>query len=145
VSCNTAVENAAGFAKSPHAHRLAVCGGFDDGGHGWRGKTRVGYEANGGFLLNSDIEINGKNLRALPTRDAVICHAWHFAAGESEGQNYFRTGGDLPARFTASDRLKNFATEKSTAILAKFNSDSEATDKTAIEKMFAGFAARWPA
>ena len=42
----------------------------------------------------------------------------------------------LPARFTASDRLKNFATEKSQVILAKFNSGSEAADKTAIEKMF---------
>ena len=44
----------------------------------------------------------------------------------------------LPARFTASDRLKNFATEKSAAILAKFNSGSEPADKTAIEKMFGG-------
>ena len=44
----------------------------------------------------------------------------------------------LPARFTASDRLKNFATEKSVAILAKFDSGSEAADKIAIEKMFGG-------
>ena len=44
----------------------------------------------------------------------------------------------MPARFTASDRLKNFATEKSQAILAKFNSGSEAADKAAIEKMFGG-------
>jgi len=32
--------------------------------------------------------------------------------------------------------LKNFATEKSMAMLAKFNSGSEAADKTAIEKTF---------
>src|SRR5262249_29326093 len=42
----------------------------------------------------------------------------------------------LSARFTASDRLKDFATEKSVAILAKFNSSSESSDKLAAETMF---------
>ena len=37
-----------------------------------------------------------------------------------------------PARFTSSDRLKNFATEKSREILARFDTGSDAADKNAI-------------
>ncbi|MGL4895556.1 MAG: phosphomannomutase, partial [Shewanella sp.] len=32
----------------------------------------AGFEANGGFLLGSDIEVNYQRLAALPTRDAVL-------------------------------------------------------------------------
>jgi len=31
-----------------------------------------GFEANGGFLLGSNIKINGKQLNVLPTRDTVL-------------------------------------------------------------------------
>ena len=34
----------------------------------------VGFEANGGFLLGSDIERGGRVLPALPTRDAILVH-----------------------------------------------------------------------
>ena len=32
----------------------------------------AGFEANGGYLLGSDITFNGKLLKALPTRDALL-------------------------------------------------------------------------
>ena len=96
----------------------------------------VGYEANGGFLLNSDIERGGKKLRALPTRDAVIVMLGILLLARREGKTVSQLAATLPARFTASDRLKNFAPEKSEAILARFNSGNEAADKTAIETMF---------
>ena len=32
----------------------------------------VSWEANGGFLVSSDMEVNGNPLKALPTRDAVL-------------------------------------------------------------------------
>ena len=73
VSCNTAVEKCSWF---PEIRRTRIGSPFvvasmmeaTAGG----AKRVVGYEANGGFLLNSDIESGGKFLRALPTRDAVI-------------------------------------------------------------------------
>jgi phosphomannomutase len=99
-------------------------------------KRVVGYEANGGFLLNSDIEIGGKKLRALPTRDAVIVMLGVLLLAKAQGKTVSELAASLPARFTASDRLKNFPPEKSAAILAKFNSGSEAADKIEIEKMF---------
>ncbi|MEY4916286.1 MAG: hypothetical protein RL616_199 [Verrucomicrobiota bacterium] len=137
VSCNTAVEKCGWF---PEVRRTRIGSPFvvasmteaTAGG----AKRVVGYEANGGFLLNSDIEVGGKILRALPTRDAVIVMLGILLLAKSDGKTVSQLTATLPARFTASDRLKNFATEKSAAILAKFNSGSEATDKMEIEKLF---------
>jgi phosphomannomutase len=137
VSCNTAVEKCGWFREirrtrigSPFvvtSMMEATAGGA---------KRVVGYEANGGFLLNSEIEAGGKFLRALPTRDAGIVMLGILLLAKAQGKTISQLAASLPARFTASDRLKNFATEKSAAILAKFNSGSEAADQVAIEKMF---------
>jgi phosphomannomutase len=137
VSCNTAVEKCGWFRD---IRRTRIGSPFvivsmqqaTDAG----AKRVVGYEANGGFLLNSDIETGGKKLRALPTRDAVIVMLGILLLAKAQRKTVSQLAASLPARFTASDRLKNFATEKSQAILAQFNSGSEAADKTAIEKMF---------
>ncbi|MEI7535163.1 MAG: phosphomannomutase [Verrucomicrobiae bacterium] len=139
VSCNTAVEKCDWF---PAIHRTRIGSPFvvasmmeaTAGG----AKRVVGYEANGGFLLNSDIATGGKFLRALPTRDAVIVMLGILLLAKAQGQTVSQLAASLPARFTASDRLKDFATEKSQAILARFSSGSEADDKAAIEKMFGG-------
>jgi phosphomannomutase len=86
--------------------------------------------------LNSNLERVGRSLRALPTRDAVIVMLGVLLLAKAQGKTVSQLAASLPARFTASDRLKNFATEKSAAILAKFNSGAEADDKIEIEKMF---------
>jgi phosphomannomutase len=44
---------------------------------------------------------------------------------------------ELPARFTASDRLREFPQEKSQAIIKKFSSGDEKTDKETISQVFA--------
>ena len=43
---------------------------------------------------------------------------------------------NLPQRFTASNRLKEFPTEKSQKIIAQLNSGNFAKDKDAIETVF---------
>ena len=137
VSCNTAVEKCDWF-REIHRTRIGspyVVASMTEATTSGA-KRVVGYEANGGFLLNSDIENGGKFLRALPTRDAVIVMLGILLLAKAQKQTVFELAASLPARFTASDRLKNFATEKSAAILAQFNSGSEDADKTAIEKMF---------
>jgi phosphomannomutase len=139
VSCNTAVEKC-GWFKEIRRTRIGspfvVASMMEATASG--AKRVVGYEANGGFLLNSDIEGGGKKLRALPTRDAVIVMLGILLLAKAQGKTVSELAAVLPARFTASDRLKNFATEKSAAILARFNSGSEASDKAAVEKMFGG-------
>lgn len=143
VSCNTAVEKCGWFTEvrrtrigSPYvvASMLEASAGG--------AKTVVGYEANGGFLLGSDLILAGRSLRALPTRDAVIVMlgilipAWQRRAKISE------LVAELPARFTSSDRLKEFPTQKSRAILAKFASGEAAADRVAFEQAFGGFCGR---
>nr|MCO7034817.1 phosphomannomutase [Vibrio paracholerae] len=77
----------------------------------------AGFEANGGFLLGSDIMINGHHLKALPTRDAVLPAL--MLLSKSKQMRISDMVSALPPRFTASDRIQNFATEKSRQIIAK--------------------------
>jgi phosphomannomutase len=137
VSCNTAVEKCRWFKEvrrtrigSPFV--VAAMGEASAAG----AKRVVGYEANGGFLLNSDIVTGGKTLRALPTRDAVIVILGVLLLAKQQGKTIAQLAASLPPRFTASDRLQNFPTEKSRAILDGFSSGSEAADKAALEKAF---------
>jgi phosphomannomutase len=135
VSCNTVVEKCRWF-KAVHRTRIGspfVIASMIEATAGGA-KRAVGYEANGGFLLNSDIVAGGKKLRALPTRDAVIVMLGILLLAKQQGKKVSEVAATLPPRFTASDRLKNFPVEKSKAILDGFRSGSEATDKAAIEK-----------
>ncbi|EMK6668391.1 phosphomannomutase [Vibrio fluvialis] len=87
-------------------------------------KAISGFEANGGYLLGSDVEINGKVLKALPTRDAVLPFIMLLSAAKNSGIAALVNA--LPARYTHSDRVQNFATAKSLAIveMGKSNPDS---------------------
>jgi len=78
----------------------------------------VGYEANGGFLSATSLVKDAKSLSALPTRDALIVPLTVLAAAIAAKQSISEMLKTLPQRFTASDRVQNFATEKSEAKLA---------------------------
>jgi len=75
--------------------------------------TVAGYEANGGFLLGSDIERNGKCLYALPTRDAALIILSVLLSARENNCSLSRLVSALPQRYTASDRIKEFPTEDS--------------------------------
>lgn len=77
----------------------------------------VGYEANGGFLLGSDVVQNGRRLSALPTRDAVLPMLALLCMARERACKLSALTQDLPARYTASDRLQNFATHKSQRLI----------------------------
>jgi len=137
VSCNTAVEKCGWF---PNVRRTRIGSPYviasmlEASAAG--AKTIVGYEANGGFLLNSDVALDGKKLRALPTRDAVIVILGILLTARRRGKKVSELRGELPARFTASDRLKEFPTEKSRAILAQFSTNDDFASCAAIERVF---------
>jgi len=83
----------------------------------------VGFEANGGVLLGSDIAREGRRLAALPTRDAmlpILC-----ALGEIVAQG--KPLADIRAAFAfkaaASNRLKDVATDKSAAFVSRLQQD----------------------
>lgn len=96
----------------------------------------VGYEANGGFLTNTPMDYKGGELRALPTRDAVILHIAILAETKIKGCQVSDLLKALPARYTASNRLKEFPTDKSQAKIATFNSGDFASDAAAFEAAF---------
>jgi phosphomannomutase len=96
-------------------------------------KRVVGYEANGGFLIHSDLELNGRMLRALPTRDAVILIVAILLFARLERKTVAELVRALPSRYTASDRLVDFPTEQSEAILSRFDTGDEVRNRHAIE------------
>ncbi|MDO9206084.1 MAG: phosphomannomutase, partial [Methylotenera sp.] len=77
----------------------------------------VGFEANGGFLLGSDVERDGKSLCALATRDAVLPMLAVLCLAQERGCKLSELVASLPNRYTASDRLQNFPIEQSAKLL----------------------------
>lgn len=75
----------------------------------------AGFEANGGYLLASTVELNGKEIKPLPTRDAVLPVIT--VLSQLHKQTITELLNSLPERFTASDRLKGFDRGKSLALL----------------------------
>lgn len=118
VSCNTSLEKSGYFDKicrtrigSPYViegmQKLAEFG-----------ETVAGYEANGGFLLQTDLKSdNGRILKALPTRDALLPMIAVMVNVRKERLCVVDLLKRLPKRFTLSDRLKEFPTEKAKAKL----------------------------
>jgi len=126
VSSNTAVEKCGSFTQvlrtrigSPY-----VIAGMDEAllpGD----NVIVGYEANGGFLLGSDVVRQGRRLAALPTRDAVLPMLALLSLARERGCKLSQLSQNLPARYTANDRLQNFATAKSQALISQFTVNRE--------------------
>ncbi|MGB5420556.1 MAG: phosphomannomutase [Desulfobacterales bacterium] len=140
ISCNTALEKCGYFSDirrtrigSPYVISAMI--DASAAGH----KPVVGYEANGGFLIQTDINRDGRILKALPTRDAVIVLLSILSLSVKEGKTISELVKTLPKRFTASDRLKNFPIETSKAILRFFTTDRFIEDKERIESVFGDF------
>ncbi|WP_339023326.1 phosphomannomutase [Aeromonas salmonicida] len=117
VSCNTVIESISQFSKvsrtkigSPY-----VIAEFSELSKNYHAVS--GFEANGGYLLGSDVVINGKQLKALPTRDAVLPAIMLFSAAKNVEISALVNA--LPERYTHSDRIQNFATERSHVIISK--------------------------
>ena len=130
VSSNTALEKCGAFPQvlrsrigSPYVIAMMKQA---------QGGVVCGFEANGGFLLGSPVIRNGRTLAALPTRDAVLPIVAVLAA--AKGRGIAALCADLPPRVTDSDRLKDFATADSRAIL----DDLRAGGKAKIEAAFGG-------
>ncbi|WP_279586880.1 phosphomannomutase [Providencia rettgeri] len=117
VSCNTVISSHDAFkcVKQTKIGSPYVIEAFSDLTKDY--SKIAGFEANGGFLLGSNIEINGKQLSALPTRDAVLPFLMLLSAAKEKGIAQLVEA--LPQRITFSDRVQNFATEKSKSILEK--------------------------
>lgn len=135
VSCNTALEKSNFFKKvvrtkigSPYVleammemEKEALIVG--------------GYEANGGFLLQSKIVKEGKELEALKTRDALIVPLAIIGLAKREGKSIEELAEELPKRFTQSDSVKGFPTEKALEIISRLSEGSFEEQKKKIEEI----------
>ena len=130
VSCNTAIEGCGAFSEvcrtkigSPY-----VIEGIDT----FLVQSKagvVGFEPNGGFLVGSPILLNGRSLSALKTRDAFLPMFCLLAASLGGNSNLSSLARALPPRFTASDRIQGFPTEKSRALLVELAASPTAVDR----------------
>ena len=89
----------------------------------------VSWESNGGFLLGRDWEINGKVLKALPTRDAVLPLVVALLFAVREKQNVSELIAKvLPSRYTYADVIddktegcKGYTADMGKAIIERFS------------------------
>jgi len=94
----------------------------------------AGYEANGGFLLGSDLCHGDRVLKALPTRDAILPILALISLAKAAGAPISSMPASLPARFTASDRIPGIPTAWSLQTLSDIASRaSTLTDLTQID------------
>ncbi len=121
VSCNTAIEKSASFkqVKRTKIGSPYVIAEFAELAEQYT--SVAGFEANGGYLLGSDITFNGKLLKALPTRDALLPALILLA----QSMHVSELIAKLPQRFTASDRIKDFAREKSLKVIAALQKNAQ--------------------
>jgi phosphomannomutase len=91
----------AGMERAVAAGKRAVCG----------------WEANGGFLLGSDIERNRQSLTALPTRDAFLPLLCALFAATERGITLSTLLDAQPGRYGRAGLLTDFPRDKGLAIV----------------------------
>lgn len=143
VSSNSAVELCDWFEQvirtrigSPY-----VIEGMQQAGKQHTGSV-VGYEANGGFLQATPIELFGATLSPLPTRDALIVILAILAMSREQGLPISELLAQLPARYTHSDRIKEFPLEMSREMIGQLTSGDFARDAEAFERLFGAICGR---
>ncbi|NMX23531.1 phosphomannomutase [Dissulfurirhabdus thermomarina] len=139
VSSNTALERSGLF---PEVRRTRigspyVIEGMLAAARSGRGRV-VGYEANGGFLTASPIALGGRTLAPLPTRDALLVILCLLHEARRRRVPLSALAAELPPRFTASDRLRDFPPERSRAVLAALAPEgtAEAAAERALGDLF---------
>jgi len=137
VSSNSSVEKSGYFKEvirtkigSPYVIEAMQQAAID------KTKNVVAYEANGGFLQQTDIIKNNKTLFSLPTRDAVIVPLAILLLAQKKQKTISQLLMALPQRYTYSDRIKAFATERSQLIITTLSQGDLPSQLKTIEKVF---------
>ena len=123
ASCNTAIELSGTFKAvtrtligSPYVIEAMeqLCE---------RHQVVAGFEANGGFLTGSNIKTQNRTITALPTRDAIFPALVAIKVAATRNLSLSQLVSELPARYTASNRITELPTEKSQALLSRWKND----------------------
>jgi phosphomannomutase len=118
VTSNSAIEGVGWFTE---VERTRVGSPYVIAGMAKLGETGavVGFEANGGTLLGSDVVIDNHTLAALPTRDAVLPILSVLATAKGRGMSLAELVKSLPVRAALSDRLTEVPGERSAEFLRR--------------------------
>ena len=83
------------------------------------GQERVlGFEANGGLMLGSNFLVEGRVLKALPTRDSFLPALAVLGMAAKSGQSLSDLAKAFSLPVALSDRLEHFATDRSASLMA---------------------------
>lgn len=93
------------------------------------GKYVVGFEANGGFLTASSIEMAGGVLKPLPTRDCVLPILAVLAAAKAANCSLVDLVKNQKLPITHSGRIQNYPTEQSRALVNSLSQSKDARDQ----------------
>ena len=88
----------------------------------------VGFEANGGFLVGNTLNIEGKQLDALPTRDSFLPILMMLVIAAQSKSSISELVSRLPERYTASDRIKDIPTVLSQSLIDSLKSSEESLE-----------------
>lgn len=116
VSCNTAIEKSEYFREvvrtkigSPYViEAFNTLKSYN---------SLAGFEANGGFLLGSNLKKHEDILCALPTRDALLPFIVLLSHTVKQKISLSTLIYNLPERFTSSDRIQEFPRENSLKLI----------------------------
>src|SRR5260370_19054809 len=148
ISCNDAIDHSALApaleAKTRIGSPHVIAGMAAARAKG--GKVVCGWEANGGFLLGSDVQKNGRILTALPTRDAILPILAVLASANERSISVSELFAQLPPRFSRAALLRNFPRQNGKRIIEMLtaeNPEEEARIRGRLEEFFrpeAGFS-----
>lgn len=120
VSCNTAIEKSQSFKQTTRTRIGSpyVVAAMNDL-HSQGRHAIGGFEANGGFLLGTDLP----GLQALPTRDALLPIIAVLSSAATQGISLNAMVANLPSRYTHSDRIKDIPVAYSRNLLDRLLRD----------------------
>jgi len=127
VSCNTAIEKSGSFetvVRTKIGSPYVIAGMQQLAGTSTAKTAIAGFEANGGFLLGSDVTREDHVLVALPTRDAVLPALAVLAAARAATVPVSAVLKSLPERYTASDRLQNYPVASSKQLIHDWSTNA---------------------
>jgi phosphomannomutase len=101
-----------------------------------RGDVVVGWEANGGFLTGSDIERDGRSLKALPTRDAILPILCVLFASVEKQCSLSELLTELPPRFSRAGLIDNFPRETSLELVRRLTPGDFTEIASVLSKAF---------
>ncbi len=85
----------------------------------------IGFEANGGLMLGSDFSIGSTTLKALPTRDSFLPALAILGIAAENSQTLSAVARTFSLPIALADRLENYATERSAALMAYLRSSPD--------------------